>query len=94
MGVVKTEAPRRTVRHPRGAISSRVSSNNMSLGGYVQKGVVKIDAPRRIVRHPRSAISSRVSSNNMPLGGYVQKGIVKIDALSEDSQTPKRYNIQ
>ena len=40
------------VRHLRGVISSRVSLNNMPLGGYVQKGVIETDTPRRTVRHP------------------------------------------
>ena len=66
-GVIEIDTPRRTVRHPWGAISSRVSSNNMPLGGDVQKGVIEIDTPRRTVRHPRGAFYERKSSRRLLL---------------------------
>uniref|UniRef100_A0A2N9EDC4 Integrase catalytic domain-containing protein n=1 Tax=Fagus sylvatica TaxID=28930 RepID=A0A2N9EDC4_FAGSY len=93
-GVIKMDAPRRTVRHPRGAISSRVSLNNVPLGGYVQKGVINIDVPRRTVRHPRGAISSRVFIKQRAPRRICPEGSHQNRCPSEDSQTPNRCNVQ
>jgi hypothetical protein len=41
-GVIETDAPRRTVRHPRGAKSRRESSKQMPLGGQLDTHVVHV----------------------------------------------------
>uniref|UniRef100_A0A2N9F0N5 Integrase catalytic domain-containing protein n=1 Tax=Fagus sylvatica TaxID=28930 RepID=A0A2N9F0N5_FAGSY len=81
-GVIETDAPRRTVRHPRGAKSRRESSKQMPLGG--QSDTHEVQSPEGSHRNRCPSEDSQT-----PTRCKVQKGVIETDAPRRTVRHPR-----
>jgi hypothetical protein len=81
-GVIKTDAPRRTVRHPRGAKSRRESSKQMPPGG--QSDTHEVQSPEGSHRNRCPSEDSQT-----PTRCKVQKGVIETDAPRRTVRHPR-----